>query len=430
MRRDLAALLSVLISIGLHAGFVAWLHREAPGPRPRTAVSSPEARAQAVVRGAGHAALGHERAGEIPVELGGPDSAQNVDRPERGEGGDGRARSDGLRLAMNVDDVRLQDAPWNAVGVAQVQRIATATSRASWDDRRATPNPHDQPFLASGEGRLRERRRVSVLEPNEGAPRARAQSAEGGAQQSPSAAQSSATQGLEERSSATQHPAPEAPGAEHASPGTGAVGGHGRRESAEAPVATGRPAVDEGPAATLAQERARPRDDTDSEQLATQLMQSWVDASPRAGRQQGAGSGGVGGGGAAGSAGGSGEGGQATAHAPGPGGRGALDTRDARYQSWLLAQRRRVYGAMVFPRERRLAMDQGIVVYSFQVDRAGHLVGSPHLARSSGFPDIDAAALRAIQAALPTAPPPTALMQGRNELPVRLHLDFSNPMVR
>jgi TonB family protein len=75
-------------------------------------------------------------------------------------------------------------------------------------------------------------------------------------------------------------------------------------------------------------------------------------------------------------------------------------------------------------------MDQGVVVYAFQVDRAGQLVGAPRLARSSGFADFDAAALRAIRATLPTAPPPSALMEGRSAIPIRLHLDFSNPMVR
>ena len=68
------------------------------------------------------------------------------------------------------------------------------------------------------------------------------------------------------------------------------------------------------------------------------------------------------------------------------------------------------------------------------LDSFVHLLPQPDIAALAGqrHRDLvaDAAALRAIQAALPTAPPPTALMQGRNELPVRLHLDFSNPMVR
>ncbi|MBK6808556.1 MAG: TonB family protein [Sandaracinaceae bacterium] len=410
MRRDVAALVSVLVSGCLHLGLMAWLDRALPDLAHAHAWMTHEARLERVgpdgVRA--DAARGDVRADEIPVEFGGPDSAQNVDRGLPGGGGEARAPEEGVLLAMNVDDVRLQDAPWNAVGVAQVQRIHTDASRASWDNRRATPNPHDQPFLATGTGSHRERRRVSILEPNEGAPRA------GTAGAAPADAHSTA-----------------APlGSAQPSPGTGIAGGQGARESAAARVATGRPAVDEGPAATLATARERPRDDTDSEQLATQLMQSWVDASPRTARERAAGNGGVGGGGPAGSGGGRTQGGEATPHAPGPGGRGALDTRDSRYQSWLLAQRRRVYGAMVFPRERQLQMDQGVVVYTFSVDRSGHLVGAPRLSRSSGYADIDAAALRAIRETLPTAPPPSELMQDRTELPVRMHLNFSNPMVR
>ena len=223
----------------------------------------------------------------------------------------------------------------------------------------------------------------------------------------------------------------EAPlGSDQASPGTGIAQGRGARQSAAAPVATGRPPVAEGPPATLAPAVERPRDDQDSEQLATRLMQSWVDASPRTARERAQGSGGAGGGGPAGSGSGRTEGGQASPHAPGAGGRGALDTRDSRYQAWLLTQRRRVQDAMVFPRERQLQMDQGVVVYTFSVGRAGQLVGTPRLARSSGHADIDAAALRAIRQTLPSAPPPNVLMEGRTEFPVRIHLNFSNPMVR
>ncbi len=439
MRRDVAAVVSVLVSGCLHLGLMAWLDGAlSAAPRVRDELRD----ARLVERGpnAGstpRAGLDDVRAGEIPIELGGPESAQNVDRDVAGGGGDGRSPEDGVLLAMNVDDVRLQDAPWNAVGVAQVQRIRTDASRASWDDRRATPHPHDQPFLASGTGSHRERRRVSILEPNEGAPRAPVRSAEGVDDASPAqheAAELLAAQLAADGETAAEREARRASdalrGSATASPGTGIADGRGVRESAAAHVATGRPAVDEAPAATLATARERPRDDTDSEQLATRLMQSWVDASPRAARERAQGSGGSGGGGPAGSGSGRVEGGQASPHAPGPGGRGALDTSDSRYQTWLLAQRRRVYEAMVFPRERQLQMDQGVVVYTFDVDRNGQLVGTPRLARSSGHADIDAAALRAIRQTLPTAPPPAVLMADRAQFPVRMHLNFSNPMVR
>ncbi|MCB9662358.1 MAG: energy transducer TonB [Sandaracinaceae bacterium] len=431
MRRELVAGLSVLASLAVHAAFVAFLH----GSLPVASASVPRERSaeQVLVGAEGDAdarSSGRVRSHEIPVELGGPASAQNVDRPTPGGGGDGRSSEDAMLLAMNVDDVRLQDAPWNAVGVSQVQRIDTASSRASWDNRRATPNPHDQPFLATGAGQHRERRPPSILEPNRGAPVAPARTREGSVDAPASSATMLGARTPHAAFATSESSRPSSAGAEQASPGSGIAQGTGVRESRAAPVATGRPPVDEGPAATLAQERDRPRDDTSAELLATQLVQTWVDASPRSGPRDAPGRGGAGGGGAPGSGHGAQEGGQALAHSPGAGGRGALDTRDGRYQSWLLSQRRRVYGAMVFPRERRLAMDQGVVVYAFMVDRTGQLVGTPRLARSSGFADFDAAALRAIRATLPTAPPPSALMEGRSEIPVRLHLDFSNPMVR
>ena len=96
--------------------------------------------------------------------------------------------------------------------------------------------------------------------------------------------------------------------------------------------------MDEGPAATLALEASRVRDDTDAERLAGQLVQSVVDASERGGPERGEGVGGVGGSGAPGSGGGRGEGGRAAPHGPGGGDFAALDTSSARYRRWYLRQ--------------------------------------------------------------------------------------------
>jgi TonB family protein len=159
-------------------------------------------------------------------------------------------------------------------------------------------------------------------------------------------------------------------------------------------------------------------------------MHSWVEATARTGAVPGPGRGGVAGGGTPGTGGGTREGGRATTYGPGDGRYGALDTRDARYRRWFLTQRRRVEDAVRFPRERALRMDQGTSIYSVVVRRDGTLASTPRLVRSSGFDDMDRAALGAIEAVTPFAPLPDDLAPGLSEVRVRLPVEFSNPMVR
>src|SRR5690606_20917864 len=220
------------------------------------------------------------------------------------------------------------------------------------------------------------------------------------------------------------------PGAEP-SPGVGILGGEGTRRSEAAHVAHARPPVDRGPAATQSDAiDPRIRDEDDAELLARSMMQGWVESTTRSGPRAGEGSGGVGGGGTAGSGGGTREGGRAASYGPGDGRFDALDTSDARYRRWFLASRRRVHDALRFPRERALAMDQGVSIYSVVVRRDGTLASPPHLVRSSGFDDMDRAALAAIREATPFAPLPDDLAPERDELRIRLPIEFSNPMVR
>ena len=219
-------------------------------------------------------------------------------------------------------------------------------------------------------------------------------------------------------------------GAERDAPARGIVDGRASREREAADVAFARPPVDRGPATTTAETQGRVRDDTDAELLAAQLLQSVVDSSQRRGRREGEGPGGVGGGGTAGTGGGEREGGRADTHGPGAGRHGALDTGDPRYVRWYLTQRRRVQRALTFPRERALAMDQGLTVVSLRVNRDGTLAGPPRRKRSSGFDDFDAAALRAIRAAAPFEPLPDALAPGREVLQLDMTVDFQNPMFR
>src|SRR5690606_19929851 len=108
----------------------------------------------------------------------------------------------------------------------------------------------------------------------------------------------------------------------------------------------------------------------------------------------------------------------------------ALDTSDARYRRWFLDNRRRVYDALEFPRRRALAMDQGTSIYSVVVQRDGRLAGAPRLVRSSGYEDLDRAALAAIQAATPFSPLPDDIAPELARVPLRLPIQFENPMFR
>lgn len=406
-------------SVVLHVALASWI-LHLPGARtafpdeaPLVFASLPPATDEAPEPG-------EVRRSSAPVVPGGARSAQNVDAPDRGQGGDATGALSFMLLVSGAHGANLQDSPWNAPDVSQVQRIRTARSRASYEDRRATPNPHDQPFLASGEGVHPERRPVA------------ARDASDGARVSPSAAEvggvrDRALEGDLDPASPSQRA--ERAGAAEAAPGRGIVGGRGARDSEAARVAFGRPSVDEGPAATLAQTADRPRDDTDAELLAAQLVQSVVDASRRRGAEEGPGRGGIGGGGSAGSGGGAQEGGRASAHGPGRGRHAALDTSDARYRRWYLEQRRRVEGLLEFPRERALARDQGTTVFRLHVRRDGTLARQPRRLRSTGYADFDAEARRAILAAAPFAPLPDDLVPGQPTLRLDMTVFFSNPMV-
>jgi TonB family protein len=347
-------------------------------------------------------------------------------------------------LVTESAPITLVDAPLNAAERSQIQRIDTASDRASWDDRRATPHPDDDPFLASGAGEHRERRELSVDDAREGARIAPQASVAG--DRALGRGQGGGHGALEGTS--TTHEASLAPsaetgatiasrggslgtaeGAERASPGRGIIGGEGSRATERARVATGRPSVDLGPAATVAEREGPVRDDADAELLAAQLFESRADASRRAGAREGAGRGGTPGAPGEGSGDGHGIGGSAAPYGPGNGAFAALDTSDSRYRTWLLAQRRRIEERLVFPRPRQLARDQGTSVVRVVIRRDGSTVSAPRVIRSSGFDDLDSAALLAVRGSLPFTPIPSDLAVGQREISVTLPIEFANPMV-
>ena len=369
---------------------------------------------------------GIERRGVAPLVLGGLPQAQNLDAPHRGARGDGRSEGMVVLLMPRADGVTLSDTARSSLDQSQLSRIRTARERATQEDRRATPHPSDQQFLATGAGTYAHRRTPATTRPALGAPGATDASERG--------ASEIAQPGRDLSMEAAEVTSPRGRGEDEArgagvaapSPGRGQVAGTGQgREGAD--VALGRPPVDRGPAATASARREiRVRDDRDAEQLAASLVQSFVDSTTHGGAHTGAGVGGVGGGGAPGSGGGEAEGGRA--QAPGRGGAGSF-REDPRYLRWYLDQRRRVHASLVFPQQRQLAMDQGTTVFRIVVRRDGSLRSPPSLVRSSGYADLDEAARRAILSAQPFAPLPPELAPGQKQLALRLPIEFQNPMV-
>ena len=421
------ALLGASLSLAVHV-FVAFFLWQLP-PATQPTAEHPELEWLSSTEATSEGTSGSVRGAASPLVLGIPSSAQNVDADRRGEGGDLDGAVEFTLLVSTAHAVQLQDSVNNSGRVSQAQRIRTASDRASWENRRATPNPDSQPFLASGEGVHRQRRPVRATDATTGARQASRAAVAGDTASAVTQGASGPGVQTAVEGSAGEDVSDRREGAEAASPGQGIEHGRGAREQVAANVAHGRPDIDRGPAATLASDADRVRDDRDAERLAAQLVESNVDASRRAGRHAGEGRGGVGGGGAPGSGGSAGAGGRASAHGPGEGA-GGLDTSSRRYRTWYLALRRRVEDALVFPRERMLAMDQGQAVFRIQVARDGSLVGDAAQLRSSGFSDMDRAAASAIASATPFARIPSDLAPHSESIQVDLTVAFANPMVR
>lgn len=369
--------------------------------------------------------------------LGGQRSAQNIDSLTRGaSGGDGQSSDQIILMLPHADTITLQDSPMNAMGVAQTQRIHTDNLRVSEDDRRSTPNPEDAPFLASGPGDHRERRTVSNIDPAVGAawaPTAASLGHEGS--RAISEPYDDATNALGMVAvSPTRGPqsiAERTIAGGEASPGRGIVGGEGRRASSSARVATGRPPVDQArPATTTTVQTDRVEDNRNAELLAASMLQSMVESTVRAAPTRGVGLGGTNASGNPGTGTAGREGGRAEVYGPGRGAFPALDTSSERYRGWFLEQRRKIGERLNFPLQRQFAMDQGTSVFRVIVKRDGTLAGAPRLLRSSGFDDLDAAALAAIRRSTPFSPLPEDLAPGLAQIGLTMPIEFSNPMVR
>lgn len=347
-----------------------------------------------------------------PTPAGTPRSQSALDRDApAGRGGDGAAQGQFIVLFSFVSDVTLQDTDLNNLASTQTQRIHSAATRATQELRRATPHPAAAVYLASGQQGHPERRPTAKLD------------AQAGAQRTLQRATGHAAQGSELPRSARN--------SAHEDAQRGIRAGQGARASLNARVAYARPNVDRGPAATLAEQHdPKVRDNVDAELLAAALERSIVDASHQRATRTAAGQGGAD---APTERGytqhGAHLGARARPYSPGFGNAGALDTGDHRYIRWFTEQKARVQAQLVFPHARALAKDQGVTIYRVVVRANGQLASSPHLVRSSGFADFDAAAAHAIRQALPFHPLPAQLLASASELTVLIPVAFANPMV-
>ncbi len=411
------------LSIVVHGALVAVAVRAAPPRGASVDVRAPvsvefDAPAMPTPDGAGDG-RGPQRTPDARHErLGGARDGQNVDSDNRGEGGDARSAERARMMAARAEGVNLDARQMDSFDRTQEQRIRTARTRASPQDDRRTPNPADDPWVATGDGILLVRLTPSPAMPAEG-PRA------------PTHTRTAAGDAREAVITPTD-PTPAAISAHHAGALAQTAAGVRRATGASpntaGPMQTQRAAIAQGHASTTADQASeRPSDDDDAAMLAATLMRAHVNASSQQGPVRADGVGGVGGGGAPGSGGGLGRGGVARPSGDGDGAL-SLDTGDGRYVRYFGLVRRRIASltADAFPYDEALQLRQGTVIVTFTIESSGR-VRDVTVVRASGVSRYDANVRRALTGA--TMPPLPASF-GRTSLLIRAPIAFLNPVVR
>jgi TonB family protein len=342
-------------------------------------------------------------------------------RPEiadPGRGGSDETREAALNLADSNDGLTLERDPMNRLDRSQVQRLWTGELRESVDDRRATPNPTELSFLASGRGALALRRPPADTNPSRGirngANAENAGSVLGGPQVDPGNGHDADPGGNRAGSDRDQ-----------AALGV-AVGGKGRDYRRSAAVMLARPMVPRSRAAVPAPVKGRANDNADSTQDVASAVASLIHASTAGGRS-GAGPGGSAGGGPIASGGLRGTGSRS-----GPAGTGPGAFMDVGADSGVVGYFRGIehkvepYWREAFPDWAIAEGRSGIAVVALVIRRDGTLA-SAALARSSGVPEFDQNVLHAVLRAAPFGPLPRKLLPGPQ--PLRIAFDATNPAV-
>jgi hypothetical protein len=359
--------------------------------------------------------------GDPPHYFGGAPQAE-LDDGRLGRAGAPTTVAHPTNLSDRDEQIHLAQDLRNELDTDQQQRMRNAPDRASREDRRASREPMELSFLASGDGARAERRPPTDADPSRGARMSLPASMRG-----TELGAADPSDGDLERRPDLGSPQE---GAAASAAGVGVHDGRvGLTHRAGAHVMHARPDVVLAAVSVPATRRGRARDDIDSDQEVAATLRSIVHASTAAGAR-GEGTGGVAGGGAPGVGGATGTGSTGRPLGPGDAQWWDLDTSDARLFSYFrrIHQKLDPLWAHAFPLHATLELRQGLVIFAVTIAADGQAqVDWPPL-RPSGVPEFDRNCYEAILRAAPFGPIPAAL--GVSELRVRMPFDARNPVVR
>ncbi|MGC4089559.1 MAG: TonB family protein [Polyangiaceae bacterium] len=394
----------------------AWLwssHRSASEPAPLDSIvveaDEPKPTGDALLPGA-------ESKLSVPLPHDPPplrqSNASSVARPDSNRSGRGSVKPGerATNLSSSVDPLTLERDTPNHVEQSQVQRLLTARRRQSWDDRRATPNPMELSFVASGRGNVVARRPIDLRESSSGLLSREAPHAVGATQ---GALEGDAFDGV--RGAATS--------GEPRAPSAGAPTRSRGEPKLSAPIVLARPSVPASRAAVPAAERDRPNDTRESDQRVALRVASLLQASTLGG-DAAQGIGGEPGPSEAGS--GQGMAAGARAQAAGTGTGLGEPSADPALDPFYRGLRARLERALedTFPQWAALEGRGGLVVFEFALDDSGR-VTRVALVRSSGIGEFDRNVVAAARQVGGFAHVPPVL-SGRT---IRFTYDERNPAV-
>ncbi len=359
--------------------------------------------------------------GDPPKFFGGSPEAQ-LDDARRGRAGMPTTVERPTNLSDRDERVHLTPDLLNRLDIDQQQRIRSSHERATREDRRASKEPMELSFLASGKGDRPERRPPTDSDPSRGARMSVSPAVQGSSLGAPERAEGS--------SEAPADVGSERAGSLASAPGLGVHDGReGTVHRAGAHVMRARPDVVLAAVSVPATRNGRPRDDVESDQEVATTLRSLVHASTAAG-VAGEGSGGVSGGGDPGAGGLAGAGSTGRPIGPGDSEWWDLNTNDPRLVPYFrrIHQKLDPLWAHAFPLRAALDLRQGTVIFAVTIGADGEAHAEWPPARPSGIPEFDRNCYEAIRKASPFDPIPAAL--GSRELHVRMPFDAQNPIVK
>jgi TonB family protein len=418
---------TVVTSIAIHAGLLggcAYLVNACFHRAPAPVVSMPEQPPEPinvelpeVFEGTLIADRVDDSTGEPPKTFGG-DTVARVDTGRPGRGGDARGQR-ATHLADADDHFSRTRDLLDRLDRDQEQRLATARTRQSFDDRRTSRDPMELTFLATGSGTLEERRKHG-RNPSRGALESQPASVRGG---EPGHLRDDAEPGDPAREGASVEGSTQA----HAGQGL-RTAEEGKDHRASADTKKGRPLVDQAAVSIAASVRGRPTDTVDSDQEVANALRSIVHASVAGGNGD-VGPGGTTGGGAAGAGGASGAGSQPRPLGDGQGETYDFNTHDPRLVPYFRELHKKIdpLWRNAFPYEAKAALKQGTVIIEFVVEADGSARVLWPARRPSGIDEFDKNCRDAILNAAPFPRIPASL--GVSRLRIIAPFSASNPAV-